>query len=132
MPLDRAERERCRFHLGYLEVSPAASISYGMARPIQTMFLLETALNNIMEEAVDRVRRILRVMDGVEEKLIEAQDRLAANRLGDLEIRQTEPDELEKEYVRWGHRLADLLGVPVYYYSTRYRMGTKAGNVAVR
>ena len=41
---------------------------------------------------------------------------------------------LEKEYARWGGRLADVFGVPFYPYSNRYKynMGTVAGNVPVR
>jgi hypothetical protein len=133
MSLSPSERERVKYHLGYLGTSTAASIQYGLSRPIQTLFLVESAMTNVMEESVDRIRRILHVMDGIEEKLVEAQDRLAAMRLGDLELRETEPDQLEHEYARWGNRLADLLGVPPYYYSPRYRgNGTKAGTVPVR
>jgi hypothetical protein len=134
MPLTLSEKERTRYHLGYLNVSPAAAISYGMVRPIQTLFLVEEALNHVIEDSVDRVRRIIRVMDDIELKLVDAQDRLAADALGDLKIRATEPDQLDREYYRWGMRLADLLGVPPYYLSPRYRnsSGVAAGNVPVR
>jgi hypothetical protein len=115
-------------------VQPAASIQFGLPRPIQTIFLVETAMNNILQVAEDRVRRIVAVMDGIEEQLIDAQPRLAATQLDELHLREDEPDKLEKEYVRWGCRLADVLGVPIYPYSQRYRnnMGTVAGNVSVR
>ncbi len=128
------EKERIRYHLGYVEVQPAASIQFGVPRPIQTIFLVETAMNNILQVAEDRVRRIVGVMDGVEEQLIDAQARLAATQLDELHLREDEPDKLEKEYVRWGCRLADVLGVPIYPYSQRYKnwMGTVAGNVQVR
>jgi len=133
MPLDAREKERARYHLGYLAVQPAASISYGIPRPIQTMFLVETSLNNLIEEATDRVRRILKIMDDIEAKLVEAQDRLAASALDSLKLRENEPDMLEREYVRWGFRLADILGAPIYPYSTRYRSfsGVKAGSIPV-
>lgn len=121
MPLDDAEKERCRYHLGYPEVQAAASIQFGIPRPIQTAFLLESAMVLLIEQSVDRVRRILKVMDDIEMKLIEAQDRLAAIQLSDLHLRDNEPDQLEHEYVRWGFRLADLVGCPIYAYSTRYR-----------
>jgi len=134
MPLDAREKERARYHLGYLAVQPAASISFGIPRPIQTMFLVETSLNNLIEEAVDRVRRILKIMDDIEGKLVESQDRLAASALDTLKLRENEPDMLEREYVRWGFRLADILGAPIYPYSTRYRAfsGVKAGSIPVR
>ncbi|KKK54507.1 hypothetical protein LCGC14_3083990, partial [marine sediment metagenome] len=45
MPLTEAEKERVRYHLGYLQVSAAASIQLGIPRPLQTVFLLEQGLN---------------------------------------------------------------------------------------
>lgn len=134
MPLDDREKERARYHLGYLAVQPAASIQYGIPRPIQTMFLVEVALNNLIEVAVDRVRRILQILDNTETRLVEAQERLAADALDTLKLRANEPDLLEREYARWGMRLADILGVPIYPYSQRYRsaFAVHAGNIPVR
>lgn len=133
MPLSESDKERTRYHLGYLEVQGAASIQFGIPRPLQTVFLLEDAMNNIIANAISRVQRILTVLDGIENKLIESQDRLAAKRLDSLELRENEPDQLEREYVRWGNRLADILGVPIYAYSTRYRAaGNAAGSIPVR
>lgn len=134
MPLDAAEKERVRFHLGYPEVQPAASIQFGIPRPIQTAFLVEDAMSNIIEVAVDRIRRILKIMDDIESKLVDAQDRLAAIQLSDLHLRENEPDQLEHEYVRWGYRLADIVGVPIYAFSMRYRnfAGSQAGSIPVR
>ena len=134
MALTEAEKERVRYHLGYLEVSAAASIQLGIPRPLQTVFLLEQGINNILEGAIPRVRRTLNVMDSIEDKLFEATDRLAAKSLDTLVLRDNEPDMLEKEYVRWGYRLADIFGVPIYAYSTRYRQhgGVAAGNIQVR
>jgi hypothetical protein len=128
------EKERIRYHLGYLAVQPAASIQFGIPRPIQTLFLVETAMQNILPEAEDRVRRTLGIMDDIELKLVDAQDRLVARRLNGLELRDGEPDLLEKEYARWGARLADILGVPFYPFATRFRAagGVVAGSIPVR
>jgi hypothetical protein len=133
MALTDEEKARAKYHLGYLGAAPAASITFGMARPIQTLFLVETALSNLLPAFDDKVRQILGVMDGVECRLVEAQDRLAAKRIDNLELRDDEPTQLEAEYRRWGYRLADLLGCPVYAYSTKYRTAgkTTAGNVSV-
>lgn len=123
MALTDSEKERVRYHLGYPEVQPAASITFGIPRPIQTAFLVESAMNLLLPVAEDRVRSIVGVMDGIECRLIDAQDRLAAKRIDQLELRDDEPSQLENEYQRWGFRLADTLGVPVYAYSTKYRRG---------
>lgn len=128
------EKERIRYHLGYPEMGQAASLQFGVPIPVQTMFLLENAMNLILPEAEGRVRQLITIMDGIEQKLIDAQDRLAADQLEELKLRADEPGQLEREYTRWGYRLAEVLGVPVYAYSQRYRygLGTAAGSIPVR
>lgn len=131
------EKERCRYHLGYIETSGAASLQFGLPKPVQTAFILEQSfglLNN--EFAVDRVRRVLFTLDGIEEKLRDATCVLVAEKLGDITLRgaddgKTYPDLLEREYIRWAKRLADILGVPLYAYSDRFKSkgGTRNLNV---
>jgi hypothetical protein len=106
-----------------LVVDPIVSIQLGVPRASQPQFLVEASLNNLPQEAVDLVRERIAVLDGIEAKLIEAQTRLAANRLGEIELREDEPGQLEREYRRWAQRLADLLGVPLNIYSERFRFG---------
>lgn len=134
MPLDPSERERCKYHLGYGGVSTAASIQFGMPRPIQTLFLIETAMTQLMEINTNNVRRILRILDDIELKMIDAQDRLAAAKVSDITTRENESDLLEHEYFRWGGRLADILIVPFYAFSNRYKNngGVVAGSIPVR
>lgn len=134
MPLDETDKERVRYHLGYLNAQQAASIQLGIPRPLQTIFLVEAAMNLVIEAAVPRVQSIVNVMDGIEQKLVDAQTRLAAIQLEDLKLRENECEKLEREYVRWGMRLADLLGCPIYPYSQRYRMymGSSGGSIPVR
>lgn len=91
-------------------------------------------MNNLPPEAEDRIRRILKIMDDTECRIEGAQPNLAAARLGELETRENQPDLLEREYVRWGFRLADALRVPIYPYSARYRnfMNGMSGSIPVR
>lgn len=139
MPLSSDERYRIKYHLGYLATTTAASLSFGIPRPVETLFLVETAMNNVPEGfPVAKVRELLGVLDGIETKLIAAQTRLAAESIDSITLRTTkqgesEPDALEREYRRWGGRLADMLGVPFYPYSERYTTtgGTMAGNVKI-
>lgn len=135
MPLSLSDRERVRYHLGFLDVGTAASIQFGIPRPLQTLFLVEEAMNNLLELAIPRVQKILSIMDGVEDRLVDAQDRLAAKQLDELQLRDDEGELLEREYVRWGSRLADIFGVPIYAYSKRYKdrlFGVTAGSIPVR
>lgn len=129
--LSLQERERVRYHLGYLNTSFAGSIQFGLPRPIQTLFIVEDAMTLLVDEfAVERVRRMLQILDGIECRLVAAQDRLAAAKLDEITLERQqlqEPDLLEKEYYRWGGRLADHLGVPFYAYSNRYKHGQPGG-----
>ena len=128
------EKQRIRYHLGFNSVQPASGISFGIARPIQTLFLIEQAMNLLLPVAEDKVRSILGIMDGIECRLVDAQDRMAAQALDNLTMRRDETDALEGEYYRWGGRLADIFGVPFYAYSNRYKHhGAKyAGSIPVR
>jgi len=134
MPLTDQEKQRVRYHLGYPSLTDAASVAFGVPMMNQTNFLVESALTRLLEASLPQVRQISSVMDGIEQKLIDAQDRLAAQKLEELTLNNNEPDMLEKEYRRWGNRLADIVGAPIYPYSLRYRMagaGTVT-NVPVR
>jgi len=145
-PLTEGEKERIRYHLGYMETSfggnqAAASIQFGIPRPAQTLFLVESAIQELLTNlyAVERVRFILQNMDNIEQQIASASCMLAAEQLGEMKLRgaksgETFTDLLEREYVRWGYRLADVLGVPVYPFSRRYAsasFGVKAGNIRV-
>lgn len=131
MALTEAERERVKFHLGYPTTSTAAGLTFGLARPMQTLFVVETAMNLLPQVSEPRVRRYLQVLDDIETKLVEAQDRLAATQLEDLYLRQNEPDMLELEYDRWANRLANVLGAPIYPYAKRFSYGSGV-NIPVR
>lgn len=132
------EKERVRYHLGYMETSfgsnqAAASLQLGIPRPAQTVFLLEEAISALLTNtyALDRVRKILCVLDGMEEKIAAAACQLTAESIGDIKLRANLPDLLEREYVRWARRLADILGVPIYPFSMRFR-NPRSINVSVR
>jgi hypothetical protein len=119
-PLTDAEKQRIAYHLGFPAVTSAASVAFGVPLLTQTNFLVYNVLTHLLDSALDQVRAVSRTMDDIETKLIEAQDRLAATQLEELHLREDETDKLESEYRRWGYRLSDILGAPVYPYSRRY------------
>ena len=132
--LSDTEKERVRYHMGYLGVQGAASIQFGIPRPIQTVFLLESAMNNLISASEGRVREILGRLDVTEERIFAAQERLQVKRVEGVEMREDEPGQLENEYVRWAKRLADVLGCMLYPYSSRFREANavSAGSIPVR
>lgn len=122
-PLTAEEKQRVAYHLGYPAVTTAASVAFGVPALTQTNFLVYNVLDKLLDSALDQVRSITKVMDDLEVKMIEAQDRLAATQLEELHLREDETDKLEGEYRRWGYRLADITGAPIYPYSRRYSGG---------
>ena len=126
--LTDAEKSKCRYHLGYMASGTAASFQLGIPRPVQTVFLLESAMSLLVEDnAVARARQILCVLDATDARIMGAQQTLAAEQLGKLTLHPLRnrgvlfTDSLEREYVRWAKRLADILGCPIYPYSDRFR-----------
>ena len=128
MPLSDGEKQKARYHLGYPALTTAASIALGVPTLTQTNFLVESALDRLLEPSLEQVRRIITIMDGIEGHLVDAQERLAAIQLEELHLREDEPDKLEAEYRRWGHRLADIVGAPINPFSLRYKGGAGAVN----
>ena len=129
------EKARIRHHTGYPEVQPAASIQFGIPKPIPLAFLIEQAMENVLDTAIPRVRKILDVLDSLENQMIDAQCQLVADVLGDITLAgagdaksRLITDRLESEYVRWAKRLVDIFGVPLYPFSARFAR-TKYGSI---
>ena len=136
--LSDANKERVRYHLGYLGTSFAASITMGVPRPVQTLFLVEDAMGLLNgPESAARVICLLDTMDSIEAQLKKAAGTLGVESAGELLLHPLRgqgklvTDSLEKEYLRWGNRLADVLGVPPYPYSQRYSRRGPGSNVPV-
>lgn len=133
--LSTRDRSRVKYHLGYLAVQPAASIQFGIPRPIETMFLVEDALNYIIDDGwnIQNILRILNILDNIECKMVEGQDYLPASKLGNLDVRPDHIAQLLETYYDWSGKLADILGVPPYPYARRNQAAVLgSGNVRVR
>jgi len=130
--LTDAEKSRVRYHLGYLASGFAASLQFGLPRPVQTVFMLEDAMSGLVEtNALDRVRAILCTLDKIEAKMVCAVDQLGVEKLGEISLRKEHPDLLEKEYDRWSSRLADIFGVPKYPFSVKTQRRGPGSNIPV-
>lgn len=124
-------------HLGYMNVQVGSSMVLGVPIPAQTLFLVDSALNRMIPAGEKRVRQLVNILDEIECKLFAATDRFAAAKLGEMELRALQPgnsetDALDREYKRWGMRLANQLGVPYYPFAERYQQamsGPKAGMI---
>lgn len=134
--LTEDEKARVRMHLGYFSLNSAPAIGLGLPRADQSLFLVEIAMNQIPDTAIGLVRERIAILDNIEQRLVGAMDRMKAEKLGEITLRADETDALEREFVRWATRLADLLACPLNPYSERFRAGAGGGprsmNIAVR
>lgn len=139
MPLSPLDKDRTLFHTGYTSASTAGAIQFGLAIPMQTLFLVESAFGTFPEIAIPRLQRLLGICDNIIfGKLVESQDYLVAARLGDMALTNSKesnartgtmhPDLLRKEYVFYVELICDTLGVPKYPFSARFQKSSGAGN----
>jgi hypothetical protein len=120
MPLTTQDKERCRYHLGYINARVAPAMAMGMIRLMQTQFLVEATFETLLEESVPRVLSILEIMDNIEKQQVNALMRIKASKLDTLTLRDDEHERLDKEYAKWGYKLANILGCMPYPFSQRY------------
>jgi hypothetical protein len=128
--LSDAEKFSILRHLGYPVTAAVASINLGFPAFTQPMWIVTQAMGLIPEAAISLVRLLVARCDETEKKMYEAQERLVAKRTDGVELNNDECDQLEREYWRWGYRLAELLGVPVYCYARRFATAGISGTVA--
>ncbi len=135
---DPAEKERIKYHMGYTGQSTAAGLSYGLPIPVQTMFLVESAIDRLNAFSEDRVRKLITVLDKIECKMEGGLDNLEITRIESIEMRADQLDKLEDEYCRWASRLADVVGSPLYPGATKFKRlhgvggANMAGSIPVR
>jgi len=115
-----------------LNTEPVSSIALGFPGAGQAQFLVETAMDRLIPEAVGKILKYLAILDSIEAQMVDALKRLKVQKLGEITLRNSneepvEQDLLEKEYNRWAKRLADDLGVPINKFSERFQSGFFGG-----
>ena len=111
--LTEQEKSRCRGHMGYLDVAEAYTFVLGTPAAVETQYLLEGAMLRVRVAAMPRFRRLLAVLDAIEEQKAEDLDVLVARRVGSIDLADDEQKKLDAEYEKWRGKLANLLGCPV-------------------
>jgi hypothetical protein len=131
--LSDANRARVRYHLGYQAASPGMGFSYGVPILSEPHYIFESACQNLIAENVPQVIKLLDTLDCIQDQMMNSAKRgYPAIRAEDVEPNLKEGDDLEREYVRWAYRLADILGCPVSPWAERFKAKSGAYNVSVR
>ncbi len=133
MPLSDQERARIRHHLGYLNVSDAYTFVLGSPAAVETTYIIEGAMNRILEVALPQVRQIVRYLDTIEEQMIGDLELMAVDAIGEIQVNQEEQKQLTRAYDRWVASLANEFGCIRNPFDKRLGLGGSAGcNVSVR
>jgi len=111
MPLTEQEKIKCRHHLGFLNVAEASTFVLGTPAAVETQFVIEGAMNRVLEAALPELRRQLQILDSIEEQMVADHELLAVEKIGEITLRKDEQEALVRVYDRWRESLANLLGV---------------------
>lgn len=117
MPLTEEEKVRVRGHLGFLNVADVQTFVLGTPASVETQFIIEGAMNKVLEHALPYVRNTLGELDAILAQFRENRENLAVSKIGDIELNDREFEKLQQRYGFWQGKLADAFGVYVNPFS---------------
>ncbi len=109
--LSSVQKVKIRHHLGYLQVSAVATFALGTPAAVETQFIIEPAMDKVLQEAVPELERHLSILDQIEQQGLDDLELLAVNQVGEIGVNQGEQAALLTKYNYWADSLANLLGV---------------------
>ena len=107
------DKARVRYHLEYPNTASVVTVIGGTVRTADTQYVLEAMLNNIVPEAAAMLTRVLDILDGIEQQMVDANTRLQASKADVVTLNPEEHSKLEGTYLYWQGRLSKQLDVPV-------------------
>lgn len=133
--LAKQEKVKVRHHLGYLNVQDAQTFVLGTPASVETQFIIEGAMDRILEEAVPEVRRHLQILDGLEDQMVNNHELMQIQKIDTIVVNSTgahrEQKELRKAYDDWVDSLANLFGVIRNPFDKRLRNYGRSINTRV-
>lgn len=117
MPFTEQEKVSIRSHLGYLNVQAAATFALGIPAAVETQFIIEGAMDRILDAALPLAREFISHLDTIQAQKVQDLEVLVVDSIGEIDIRKDEQQALDKQYSYWQNKLADLLGVMVNPFS---------------
>lgn len=115
MPLSEEEKVKIRHHTGYLNVVEAQTFVLGIPAALETQFIIEGAMNRVLEAAIPELRRHLQILDVTEEQMVANHELTQVQSLGEIKVNSTGSDreqrQLRQAYNYWVDSLCNLMGV---------------------
>lgn len=113
--LNELEKVKVRHHCGFLNVQEAATFVLGTPASVETQFIIEGAMNRILEEAIPELRRHLSILDQIEEQSIQNIELLQITKIDTIVVNSTGPDreqrQIRETYNYWVDSLCNIMGI---------------------
>lgn len=124
MALTSEQRVSIRHHMGYLQVAEVFTFVLGSPASVETTFLIEGAMDRVLEAAIPRLLSVLEKLDRVECQMLENMENLAIQSIGDITINTKEHRDLKRVYDYWVAELSNMLGCPRNPFDKRLQAGS--------
>lgn len=105
------EKVKVRHHAGYLAVAEAQTFVLGTPAAVETQFIIEGAMDRVLEAALPEFRRHLSILDQIENQMVADFELLAVTTLGEISINKDEQKQLTQRYDYWVNSMCNLMGV---------------------
>jgi hypothetical protein len=116
--------------MGYLQVADAYTFVLGSPASVETTFIIEGAMDKLLEAALPRYRQILATLDAIECQMVGDLENMAVESLGGIKINAREQKQLVSSYDYWVAALSNMLGCPRNPFDKRLQ-ATSGVNVRV-
>lgn len=139
MALSDDEKERVRYHMGYHGIAFKKSLTLGTPAVTQSLFILDSALIDLLPVAEKSVRRAIQQLDCLEDQMSDATQTAEIKSTGGASaggVRYRDGyetfDIYDGQYYRWLTKLADTVGSPIAPFGQHNNSYLGVGSASVR
>jgi hypothetical protein len=123
MPISEGDRVRVRHHMGYHNVGTAQTFQLGLPKATQIDFMIEGAMNVVLESAYPKLYQLLDRLDCIECEVFGGSDLADIDSMGEIKVNRKRLSELAQYYKIAQQALANLLGVIPNFWDQRTWLG---------
>jgi hypothetical protein len=128
------QKSKIRHHLGYLGVAEVSSFVFGTPASLETQFIIEGAMKRLLPETLPLVVDFIEKCDATEAQYFENAENLAVSKVGSIELRADEGQQLMGpggRYDYWRRALANALGCAPNPFDKRPGLGVAGAGVNI-
>lgn len=132
MPLTKEERARVRDHLGYPNHSAASTFQFGVPAAVQTLFMIEPAMDRLLPEAEGIFRTWLAEADELVAQFRSTKENDEVTEVGEIKLNPDFQRRWGSRYDYCTGRIANMLNVPCNPFDQTRQSGVFGGSMNLR